>query len=1012
MGGAGGRAAGGAGGKRRGRKGRGRRGREAARAEGPWAARAEGPWAARAARAGSGAGGRAVGGAGGRAVGGAGGRAVGGAGGRAVGGAGGRGAGGAGSGQWGTGTGNVGRVGTEGVAAQAGERGLDRAAVLERVRAGQVNTAPPSPGRTVGQILRANVLTRFNAILGSLFAVVVVVGPPQDGLFGVVLAANTAIGIVQELRARRTLNKLAILTAARARVVRDGTLTGVGVEEIVLDDVLELRPGDQVPVDAVVLRSGGLELDEALLSGEAEPVAKAAGDRVLSGSFVVAGTGRVRAAAVGESAYAASLQAAARRFSLIRSELQQGTNTLLRMVTWVMVPAAALLVFSQLFRTREPLADALRGTVAGVGAMVPEGLVLLTSIAFAVGAMRLAQRRVLVQELAAIEGLARVDVLCIDKTGTLTQPGMHLVAAEPVPGARAAHGTEPAPVAEPTPIAEPAPAAETTPIAEPAPAAETTPIAEPAPAAEPAPPAGASPGRDAATSNRAPAAVPGRLPAAVAEAIGAIAAADPAPNATVTALAEHFPAPPGWVAASRVPFSSARKWSAVSFAGRGTWVLGAPAVLGGLPAAAAAAVTRHEEEGQRVLLLARAAALPESALPESAPPESAPQESAPQESARQAPAGDTGSQAPSGGGSPLSPGAGPQALPQEIEPVALLVLAERLRDDAADTVRYLLGQDITIKVLSGDAPRTVSAVAVRAGIPLPAPARDAAALADDDGRLADAVAATNVLGRVRPAQKLAVVRALQAAGHVVAMVGDGVNDVPALKQADLGIAVGSGSQASRSVARIVLLDATFAAVPQVLAEGRRVIANIERVARLFVTKTVYASLIVLVVGLSGLPFPFFPRHLTVVSSLTIGIPGFFLALASGAPRARPGFTRRVLEFTLPAGVAAAAATAASYAIARALPGGTPVESRSTATLTLCIFGLWVLALVARPLNAARLALIAAMAAGLALLLAIPPASKVFSLQLPRPDLIVALGSAAALAVAALTVWRRFAPGAR
>ena len=361
--------------------------------------------------------------------------------------------------------------------------GLTRAEVRERAAAGQVNAVPAGPGRSLGQILRANLCTRFNAILGTLFGVVLVVGPPQDALFGLVLAANTAIGVAQELRAKRTLDRLAVLTAARARVVRDGTATEIGIEEIVRDDLIILRPGDQAAVDAVVVRSDGLEADESLLSGEAEPVAKQPGDRVLSGSFAVAGTGWVRAVDVGEAAYAARLQAQARRFSLIRSELQQGTNQILRLVTWVMVPAGLLLILSQLLRSQQSLADAVRGSVAGVGAMVPEGLVLLTSVAFAVGAMRLARRRVLTQELAAIEGLARVDVLCIDKTGTLTAPGMQLTGIEPAAGWTGAE---------------------------------------------------------------------------IEAAVGAMAAADPAPNATLRALAARCPAPDGWAVGWRMSRSPPR----------------------------------------------------------------------------------------------------------------------------------------------------------------------------------------------------------------------------------------------------------------------------------------------------------------------------------------------------------------------------------------------------------------------------------------------------------------------
>jgi cation-transporting ATPase E len=806
-------------------------------------------------------------------------------------------------------------VAPAGALAGAG-RGLDQAQVRERVAAGQVNTAPPAPGRTLAQIFRANVFTRFNAILGALLVVVLIVGPFQDALFGVVLVVNTAIGVFQELRAKRTLDRLAILTAPTARVVRDGSMAELPAEQVVLDDVLELRPGDQVTVDALVLGCDGLELDEALLSGEAEPVVKAPGDRVLSGSFVVAGTGRAQASGIGESAYAARIQAQARRFSLVRSELQQGTNTILRAVTWVMVPAGILLIISQLFRSNETLPDALRGSVGGVSAMVPEGLVLLTSIAFAVGAMRLARRRVLVQELAAIEGLARVDVLCIDKTGTLTAPGMHL--AEVIPAA-------------------------------------------------------------------------GLELAGVEEAIGAVAAADPAPNATMRALADRYPAGPGWTVTARVPFSSARKWSAVTFDGRGTWVLGAPGIIAaGLPAELAgesqAAATRREEAGQRVLLLCRSPA-----------------------TAGEITGGaHAGTGSANGRGGPGEVATTQQAsLPAALTPAALLVLTERLRSDAGETVTYLLSQDITVVVLSGDAPQTVAAIASRAGIPLLGAARDAASLPDGAAPLGEALAATNVFGRVRPEQKLTAVQALQARGHVVAMLGDGVNDVQALKQADLGIAMGSGSQASRSVGRIVLLSNSFAVIPHVLAEGRRVIANIERVSNLFVTKTTYAAILAVVVGVAGVAFPFFPRHLTLIATLTIGVPGFFLALAPGAPRARPGFVRRVAEFTIPAGLAAAAATYASYAIARAASGTTDTEARTAAMLALFCMGLWVLGLIARPLNAARILLLAAMAAGLLLALAIPLTRRIFSLQLPSVPVILAAAAVTAAAIVALTLWRRF-----
>ncbi|HET9079794.1 MAG TPA: HAD-IC family P-type ATPase [Trebonia sp.] len=766
--------------------------------------------------------------------------------------------------------------------------GLSEAEVRERVAAGQVNAAPPAPGRTIGQIMRANVLTRFNAILGVLFVLVMIVGPPQDALFGVLLAVNTSIGVAQELRAKRALDKLAILTAARARVLRDGTVREIAQDQVVLDDLLDLRRGDQVPVDAAVVRAEGLELDEALLTGEAEPVPKRPGETVLSGSFVVAGTGRARVTAVGGQSYAMRLQAQARRFSVIRSEIQQGTNQILRLVTWVMIPAGLLLVISEFFRSHLPFAEAVRGSAAGVSGMVPEGLVLLTSIAFAAGALRLARRRVLVSELAAIEGLARVDVLCTDKTGTLTRPGMRLAATEVLAGQPAAR---------------------------------------------------------------------------IGEVLAAVAAADDNPNPTVRAIAARYTQPPGWTVRARVPFSSARKWSGVSFAGHGTWLLGAPGVVSpALPAGVAASVARHEAEGRRVLLLAATAA-------------------------------------PLAGGQP----------PAGAEPAALVVLAEELREEAARTVRYLAGQGVTIKVLSGDAPRAVAAIARRAGLPEPGDPVDASGLTSE--QMADAIATADVFGRVQPAQKLAAVKALQAAGHVVAMIGDGVNDVQALKQADLGIAMGSGSDASRSVARVVLLDGTFAAVPELLGEARRVIANIERVAWLFVTKTAYSAIIAVSIGAVAIPFPFYPRHLTIVSTLAIGVPGFFLALAAGAPRAAPGFTRRVLSFTIPAGIVAAAATLGSYALARGVAGISVQAARTAAMLALLAVSLWVLGIVAGR-AARRITLVPAMAACIVPLFAVPQARSTFAVQLPPPGVLLQVAVIVAAAIAGLTVWRRVRPVSR
>jgi len=712
-----------------------------------------------------------------------------------------------------------------------------------------------------------------------------IVGPLQDALFGVVLVVNTAIGILQELRAKRTLDRLAILIEPRARAIRDGELTEVALEDIVINDVLQLGPGDQVPVDGVVFASAGLELDQALITGEAEPVVKVTGDDVLSGSFVVAGTGRITATRVGAGAYARQVEEQARRFSLVHSELQQGINQILRIMTWVMVPTGALLVVSQLLRSHQSLADALRSSVAGVSAMVPEGLVLLTSVAFAVGALRLARRNVLVQELAAIEGLARVDVLCIDKTGTLTEPKIALDTIEP--------------------------------------------IAE------------------------------GSTVESIRELIAAIAASDPTPNATMRAMAASDGGP-NWEVTDTVPFSSARKWSAVSFLDHGTWILGAPDVLAhDLPDTSAG-----RDAGARQVLLARAT-------------------------------------------DPIIGTQGDSKFLPKSQSVALLVFSEVLRSDASTTIGYLREQGISVKVLSGDSPATVAAIAERAGVGVVGEPFDASGEGSEPDAMAKILESTNVLGRVRPEQKLAAIKGLQARGHVVAMVGDGINDVQALKQADLGIAMGSGSQSSRSVSRVVLLDDSFAAVPHILREGRRVIANIGRVANLFVTKTAYAAILAVVVGIGGIPFPFFPRHLTIVSTFTIGVPGFFLALGFLSPRASPGFTRRTLRFAVPAGAAAALSTLLSYATARATPTVSVAQSRTAALLALLIVGFWVLMIVSRPLSLPKVGLLAAMIGGVALLFAVSFTRRILSLALPPPSLalaVVGIATGSALALLAAESW--------
>ena len=763
--------------------------------------------------------------------------------------------------------------------------GLTDAEVAERVESGRVNRAPAGTSRSLWAIVRANVFTRFNAILGALLVVILTIGPLQDALFGIVLVTNTGIGIYQEWRAKRTLDKLSLLTAPAVTVARSGERREVTLEEVVDGDVVELGQGTQIVADGEVLAADALEVDESLLSGESVPEAKAPGDEVLSGSFVTAGQGWYRADRIGVESYANQLAVEARRFSLVRSELRRGTDQILRMVTWLMIPTAILLILSQLAEsTDDSVADAIRGSVAGVGSMIPEGLVLLTSIAFTAGVLRLGRRQVLVQELAAIEGLARVDVVCTDKTGTITEPSLEVADVHKLDGAD---------------------------------------------------------------------------PGEAEKVLGALAASDPEPNASMRALGERYPSP-GWTPTWRVAFSSAKRYSGTGFGEHGDWVLGAPNVLleaaggpdddgtGGHQSGAAALVDRETRRGRRVLLLARIDG------------------------------------EPSGDGAPVG------------RPAALVVIEERIRENARATLDYFASQGVTVKVVSGDDPRTVGAVAGRVGIGAAESPRDARDLPDDPDELADVMATTCVFGRVGPQQKQAMVRALQARGHTVAMTGDGVNDVLALKEADLGVAMGTGAPVSRSVAPVVLLDSDFGSLPPVLGEGRRVIANVERVANLFLTKTVYATLLALIVGVARVPFPFLPRHLTIVSSLTIGIPAFFLALAPNAQRARPGFVERVLRFAVPAGAVAAATTMAAYGLARAESGVSQTEARTTATITLFLVALWVLAILARPTNPWRAGLVLSMGASFVVIMSVPWFRDFFALNPPPNELLL---SAVAIAAA-------------
>ncbi len=740
--------------------------------------------------------------------------------------------------------------------------GLTEAEVAQRVADGRTNDVPDAPVRSLGEIIRANVFTRVNAIMGTLLVLVLVAGAPKDALFAGVIVSNSVIGVVQELRARRTLNALAVLSAPKARVVRDGVVFEVGVSQVVADDVIAVETGDQIVVDGEVLAAVGLELDESLLTGESEPVDKDPGAEVLSGSFVVAGSGYYRATRIGAGSFASSLSEEARRFTLAHSELKRGINVILRWLT-VIIPPAALLLLLRLLGEEDRWQDALVGTVAAAVAMVPDGLVLLTSLAFIVGVVALARRQALAKELASVELLARVDTLCLDKTGTITTGEISLAGVELLGDHDEAF---------------------------------------------------------------------------VREALGAVGGADPKPNPTLAAIVAAHPAPAGWRATEVLPFSSARKWAAAAFEGHGCFHLGAPdIVLDAADTETRQRVAAHAEEGRRVLLLARS----------------------------------------------HSPWSG-DVLPERREPVALVLLEDTVKPDAPEILAFFLDQGVDLKVISGDHPSTVAAVARRAGVPGADRGFDARELPEEPEALADLLERTAVFGRVTPHQKRAMVAAMQSRGRVVAMTGDGVNDVLALKDSDMGIAMGSGSSSTRAVAQLVLLDNRFATLPRVLAEGRKVINNIERVANLFITKATYAVLLTALVVIAGVPYPFLPRQLTLIGTFSIGVPGFFLALAPNNRLVKKGFLDRVLRFSVPAGLAAGTATFVAYSVARSGDDITLDEARTVATMTLLTLGLVVLVLISAPLQAWKIGLAALMACGYLVAMAVEPLREYFELHLP-PD---------------------------
>jgi P-type E1-E2 ATPase len=762
----------------------------------------------------------------------------------------------------------------------AGERGLSEAEASRRLRASGRRGGTRS-SRSYWSIVRANVFTIFNLILLVAGVATLAFGEWRDALFLGILVANAAIGIRQEVRAKRELDRLTALVAPTATVVRDGEPRAVHAEEVVDGDLVRLAAGDQVVADGTLVRSDGLTLDESILTGESEPSSRAAGEEVRSGTFAVEGSGAYTVTAVGEASYAERITGEARAFRHPRSPLERALNRLLLVLVLAMVPLGALIGYA-LWERRTPLHQAVPTAVAAVVTMVPEGLILLTSLTYAVASLRIARRGALAQQLNAIESLASVDVICLDKTGTLTEPTLRVVDVVPAVAADAA---------------------------------------------------------------------------AVSAAFGSYAASAPSPNATLRALAQAYPAPAQPVSAA-VPFSSRRRWSGATLDGA-TYVLGAPELFALGPLAERAGA--EAGSGRRVL-----------ALMEHRPPVEL---------------------------------AAEDPLPDGLEPVGLVVLSEELRRDARETVDFFRSQGVDLKILSGDRPETVAAIASDAGFQLAGPPVDGRELPDDPAELQRLALASQVIGRISPEGKRRVVEALRDAGRYVAMVGDGVNDVPALKASRLAIAQGSGTQMARSVADLVLVNGDFAAVPPMVGEGRKVLRNLQRVAKLFVTKAAFAAFLILSIGLTPIAYPLLPRHLTLAASLTIGIPGFFLALAPSAGRFTvAGFLRSVSGFAVPAGTTAGLAVLSTYLFALNVINLPVIEAQTVATTVIVGVGLYLI-LVLEASGRIRAAAVTVLCAVLgfcyALVLILPAGRDFFALAKPTVAIVVVAGVGIALAAGGL-----------
>ncbi len=706
-------------------------------------------------------------------------------------------------------------------------RGLTGQEVEQRKEQGLVNVSNHNIFKTKKEIVIAHTVTYFNFLNLFLGVLVLISGQYKNITFMGVIIVNSIIGIIQELKVKKLVDQLSVMTASKARVLRDGEEQEIPVDEVVLDDLVAVANGDQVCSDCVVLESDGMEVNESMLTGESKPVRKKPGDQLLSGSFLVAGTGIGRVEHVGEENYAVELAKKAKTKKRATSEMQRTIKRIIKVLGVLIIPIGILLYRSQINADGATFSDSLVNTVAGVIGMIPEGLVLLTSVSFILGVGRLAKKRALVQEMEAIEALARVNVLCLDKTGTITTGDLEVVEV-------AAVGTE--------------------------------------------------------------------SPERIEQVMNEMAHAFDDVNNTQKALMKRFKQTKIWRIAGKIPFSSDRKYRAIRFENEGCYVLGAPEFLNRDREELKQQVDTYSAQGLRVLLLGRCADIHE----------------------------DTGEV-------------------EGVEPVGLIVISDCIRPEAKEIFRYFREQQVEIKVVSGDNPVTVSQIAVKAGLEGGDRFVDAGELPEDFQELRQEVEKYSVFGRVKPEQKQRIIKAFQANKKVAGMVGDGVNDVLALKDADCGIAMAAGSDAAKQVAHIVLLDSNFACLRNIVSEGRTIITNIERVSSLYLTKTIYSVLLCVIFILLERAYPFIPIQLSWISTTAIGIPSFILTLEHTEAVNSKGFLRHVLKIALPSAVT----LVTSLLVIQVLAGFWNMEETMTSTFNLLVGGavsMLVVVRVCRPMN--------------------------------------------------------------